>query len=167
MSMDICRIFVNTCKDEILWKVKSQYSEEIFFADYFGRDWKLEVENIRAEQRESRDLMQDLQDARDGITVVHASDAQRKHRAEQKERREEAKRKRISKLEKRLLDSGYDGLESIDQIRAQKWLGAERTCELEKLRKKKIEERKMEPVQMSLFPEIQVEKRHALHGKDE
>ena len=167
VSMDICRIFVNTCKDEILWKVKSQYSEEIFFADYFGRDWKLEVENIRAEQRESRDLMQDLQDARDGITVVHASDAQRKHRAEQKERREEAKRKRISKLEKRLLDSGYDGLESIDQIRAQKWLGAERTCELEKLRKKKIEERKMEPVQMSLFPEIQVEKRHALHGKDE
>lgn len=111
--------------------------------------------------------MQDLRDVRDGITVVHASDAQRKHRAEQKERREEAKRKRISKLEKRLLDSGYDGLESIDQIRAQKWLGAERTCELEKLRKKKIEERKMEPVQMSLFPEIQVEKRHALHGKDE
>ena len=61
MSMDICRIFANTCKDEIRWKVKSQYSEEIFFADYFGRDWKLEMENIRAEQRESRDLLQDLQ----------------------------------------------------------------------------------------------------------
>ena len=157
VSMDICRIFVNTCKDEILWKVKGQYSQELFFADYFGRDWKLEVENIRAEQRESRDLMQDLQDTRDGITVIHDSDAQRKQRIEKKERREEAKRKRISRLEKRLLDSRFDGLESIDQIRARKWLGEERICGLEKLRKKKEEEQKMEPVQMSLFPEIQAE----------
>ena len=71
--------------------------------------------------------------------------------------REEAKRKRISRLEKRLLDSRFDGLESIDQIRARKWLGEERICGLEKLRKKKEEEQKMEPVQMSLFPEIQAE----------
>lgn len=111
--------------------------------------------------------MQDLQDARDGITVIHASDAERRQSVEKKERREEAKQKRISRLEKRLLDSGFDGLESIDQIRARKWLGEEKICGLEKLRKKKEEEQKMEPVQMSLFPEIQEEKRHTLHGKDE
>ena len=57
------------------------------------------------EKRESRDLMQDLQDAKDGITVIHASDVERtkaeKKRADRKARQEQKKRKidkRIAEL---------------------------------------------------------------------
>ena len=35
------------------------------------------VLNIRSEQRESRDLIQDLQDIQSGIKITHASDTQK------------------------------------------------------------------------------------------
>ena len=60
-SMTICEQAEKRCKEHIYSREKDRYHAEIFL---YG--WRVEVLNIRAEQRESRDLMQDLQDIRDG-----------------------------------------------------------------------------------------------------
>lgn len=39
---------------------------------YVDKSMKMEIVNIRIEQRESRDLLQDLQDIRAGIQITHA-----------------------------------------------------------------------------------------------
>ena len=113
----------------------------------------MEITNIRAAQREGRDLLQDLEDIKAGITVVHESDAQKRASEEKKERRRSAKEKRIRKLEGKILETGYGSLEphSPDRIHADKWLGMERIRELEEMREKKQLEAKNSPVQLSIF----------------
>ena len=106
----------------------------------------MEITNIRAAQREGRDLLQDLEDIRAGITVVHESDAQKRASEEKRE-------KKIRKLEGKILETGYGSLEphSPDRIHAGKWLGMERIRELEEMREKKQLEEKNSPIQLSLF----------------
>ena len=128
--------------------VKDRYHVEILLYK-----WKVEVLNIRAEQREGRDLLQDLQDIREGIEVVHASDKQKAQKEEKKMRKQQSQEKRIARLEKKLIDTGYYNLEdySLDKIHADKWLGEERIQELEGMRQEKIKEEREKPVQLSLF----------------
>lgn len=152
-SITICRQAERRCREHIYDKAKSRYHKEILTCG-----WKVEILNIRAEQRESRDLVQDLQDIRDGIYVTHASDVDRKQKEEKKERRQRAQEVRIERLEKKILQIGYYNLEkySLDRIHADKWLGEERIRELEEIRYKRLEEKQNEPVQMTLFdfPEV-------------
>ena len=57
---------------------------------YPGYDWfefRYEVENIRIEAKETRDLLQDLRDVAEGIEVRHKSDEERKEKQEKRERR--------------------------------------------------------------------------------
>ncbi len=154
-SMTICEQAEKRCKEHIYSREKDRYHAEIFL---YG--WRVEVLNIRAEQRESRDLMQDLQDIRDGIKVTHASDVQKNQKEEKKRRRQQAQEKRKKKLEKKLLEVGYYNLEeySLDRIHADKWLGEERIEELEQMREQKMKEEQNLPVQISLFdfPEVMV-----------
>lgn len=152
-SMTICEAAVRNCKQDIVKKEKDKRHSEICL---FG--WNIEVLNIRAEHRESRDLMQDLEDIRNGIQIVHVSDLDRQKKEEKKERRSQAQQKKIEKLEKKLLDVGYQNLEeySLDKVHADKWLGEERIMELEGVRRQRLEEEKNKPVQISLFdfPEV-------------
>lgn len=155
VSMDICRNIVKLCQDEIeSWVRLNRYHTELFFAEYYGRVFTVEILNIRAEQRESRDLMQDLQDIRDGIQIFHASDAERQNKENKKERREKAKKKRIEAIEKKILDIGFGNLEYIDQNRAYKLLSLDRIDELEAVREEKIKKEQEKPVQMSIFDMI-------------
>ena len=147
-SMTICEAAVRKCRQKIIDKTKRKWHREIFVSG-----WKVEVLNIRAEYRESRDLMQDLEDIRNGIQIVHASDLERQKKEEKKERRQQTKQKKIERLEKKLLDVGYYNLEeySLDKIHADKWLGEERIAELEELRERRLKEEQEKPVQLSLF----------------
>nr|WP_300658735.1 hypothetical protein [uncultured Acetatifactor sp.] len=77
VGMDICRACAKLCRDKIEWKVRMEYSSELFHAEYYGKEFSVEVLDIRAERRESRDLMQDLEDIRSGIRVAHASDMEK------------------------------------------------------------------------------------------
>ncbi len=154
VSMDICKRYVQLCKNDLVQFVKlNQYHDKLFFAKWYGREYSVEITNIRAAQREARDLMQDLEDIRAGITVVHESDAKKRASEEKKERRRSAKEKKIRKLEGKILETGYGSLEphSLDRIHADKWLGMERIRELEEMREKKQLEKKNSPVQLSLF----------------
>ena len=115
--------------------------------------------NIRAEQRESRDLMQDLQDISEGIEVVHVSDKEKLIKEQKKDKRQTAAEKRIQKLEKKLVDIGYENLPktSLDRTHADKWFGPDRLEELAELRKLKLKEEQERPVQLSLFDMIKEE----------
>lgn len=147
-SVTICEEVAKRCETAIIRREKDNYHSRILLLG-----WTVEVLNIRAEQRESRDLLQDLQDIRDGITVTHASDEERNMKAAKRERTQRAKDARIAKLEKKLLDVGYCNLDeySLDRRHADKWLGEERIAELEEMRKAREEQGLNRPKQITLF----------------
>jgi len=147
-SITICEEIVKRCKADIIRKETDKRHTEVLL-----QGWKVDVLNIRAEQRESRDLMQDLQDIRDGIEVIHESDLKKKEKEAKKQRRQQAQEHKVKKLEKKLLEIGYYNLEeySLDRRHADKWLGEERIEELEQMRILREKERQSQPMQMSLF----------------
>ena len=108
--------------------------------------------DIRAERRESRDLMQDLEDIRSGIRVVHASDMEKLKAKAKKQRREKTHEAAVKRLEKKLLKEGYGSLKefSLDKRHADRWLGEERIAQLERQRNEMEKERREQPVQISL-----------------
>ena len=150
VSMDICRACVKLCRDRIERDVGLEYSHQLFNAEYYGKEFSVEVLNVRAERRESRDLMQDLEDIRNGIQVVHASDMQKLEAQAKKERRKKTHEAAVKRLEKKLLKEGYGSLEefSLDRRHADRWLGEERIAQLERQRQES--ERRERHVQISL-----------------
>lgn len=152
VNMDICRNYAKLCKDEIKWKVYLNYHAELFFAErYEGNEFAVEVLNIRAEQKESRDLMQDLQDIRDGIQIFHASDFEKRQKEQKRERRQQAKEKRIAAMEKRILSEGYGSMNAYEQNRVLKLIDSDRIEKLKAMREAKLKEEQEKPVQLSLF----------------
>ena len=154
VSMDICRQYVQLCKNDLIQFVKlNKYHTKIFFAEWYGYDYSVEIMNIRAMQREGRDLLQDLEDIKAGNTVVHESDRKKREAEEKRIRRNKAREKKIRKLEEKILEVGYWNLEpsSIDRIHADKWLHMERIEELEKMREKKRTEEQKQPIQLTVF----------------
>ena len=127
-SMTICEEAVKRCQKEIYEQEQRRYMMQI---SIYG--WKVEVMNIRAEQRESRDLMKDLADIRAGIEITHASDTLKAAKKAKSARRKKAREQRIAKLEQKIIETGIDHfpVNSIDYIHAHKWLGEERLAELE------------------------------------
>lgn len=152
VSMDICRACAKLCRDEIEWKVRMEYSRELFHAEYYGKEFSIEVLDIRAERRESRDLMQDLEDIRSGIRVVHASDMEKLKAKTKKQRKEKTHEAAVKRLEKKLLKEGYGSLKefSLDKRHADRWLGEERIAQLERQRNEMEKERREQPFQISL-----------------
>lgn len=154
VSITICDQIVKRCQRDIEKKTRDRYGMRVAL---FG--WKVDVMNIRAERRESRDLMQDLQDISDGIEVVHASDQEKRAKEQKKAKRQTAEEKRIQKLEKKLIDVGYENLPetSLDRVHADKWFDADRIEELAEIRKRKLKEEQERPVQLNLFDLIEGE----------
>lgn len=148
VSLTICEQAASRCVKKIVQKETLKRHAEILLCGT-----EVEVLNIRAEQRESRDLMQDLLDIQEGLKITHASDAEKRAKEEKRERRQKNEEKQVAKLEKKLLEVGYDNLEecSLDRVHADKWLGEKRIAELEEMRLQHEKEKQEQPVQMSLF----------------
>lgn len=102
VSATICEAYAKFNYNDILENEKSKLHKEIFL----NPDIKVEILNVRVEWRETRDLLQDLQDVANGIKVIHNSDLQKQTRAEKSERRKLRKQKRIQKLWKRWWENG-------------------------------------------------------------
>lgn len=150
-SIDICEAFVRiNAADEISYHYRINHS----FEKLINPTWKFEILNIRAEQRESRDLMQDLQDIRDGILITHASDDEKKQKEEKKKRRQQAKDKKITAMEKKIMEIGYENLDLYEQNKACGLLTMDRIDELEAERQEKMKKEQDKPVQLSLFDMI-------------
>ncbi|WP_367567242.1 hypothetical protein [Lacrimispora sp.] len=134
-----------------------QHSEALFFAEHLAeysdkyRKYKLEIQNVRIEKKESRDLIQDLEDIREGITVVHKSDSARKSKELKSQKRAKTNERKIAKLEANILKIGYENLEPLEKRHADKWLTKGRLMELKYIRKQKMKEEQEKPMQLSLF----------------
>ena len=153
VSMDICRNYIKLCKEDLIRDViQNDYHSELFFAKHYGRQFQVEVLNIRAEHREKRNQIQDMEDIQSGIKIQHASDNEKRRKAEKKEKRKKARQDRIHRLEKKLLTVGYSNLEphSLDRVHADKWLGEERIDELEKLRLQQEQKKTEAPQQITM-----------------
>ena len=148
-SLDICDAIVKTMQEDIRRNYEINHSS----MRLMDKTYTWEIYNIRAEAKPSRDLIQDLQDLRDGIPITFEDDMLKKRKAEVKEKRQKNKRKAIDRLEKKLIDIGYENLPdtSIDRVHADKWLDLERLEELETIRQQKIKKEQEKPVQLSLF----------------
>ena len=144
-----CKICARLFQDRIKEKVRNHYFTKLFFSEYHGRYFSFEIQKVRAERRESRDL----EDIRNGIQIMHASDMEKRDSENKRERRRQSRESAVRRLEKKLLESGYESLKeySTDRRHADKWLGPERIAELEKMRQLKEKEKKEQPVQLSLF----------------
>ena len=146
-SMDICEAFVKVQKDEIAYQYGVNHSREKFI----NPTWEFEILNIRAESKVSRDLMQDLQDIKEGIEFTHASDEEKRTKEFKHKKRETAKQKKIEKIEKRILEIGYCNMEPYEQERCCKYLDFDRIDELEAIREENLKKEQEKPVQLSLF----------------
>lgn len=123
---------------------KRKHSVPLFFAEYHGQKYELEILNVRIEKRESRDLFQDLADVREGIEVTHASDIIKANKQAKKERRVKAAEERYKRNWKLWVKTG-DELYRIRLLKAGITEG-----ELKEAREPaKIEPQKYE--QMSMF----------------
>lgn len=115
VSMDICEEVVTKCSDRIIR----------YFLDKCIPSPTTEVEilNIRAASRPSRDLLQDLEDIRDGIAIFHESDLIAKTKADKKAHREALFIRKKTTLAKKLVTVGLPNLPSTsaDYIHAYKW----------------------------------------------
>lgn len=148
-SLDICEAIVKTQQEDIRRNYEINHSSMMLMDETYT--W--EIYNIRAEAKPSRDLLQDLQDLRDGIPITFDDDRIKEKETKKKEQRNANKQKAIEKLEKKLIEIGYENLSdtSADRVHADKWLDPERLEELENIRRQKIKEEQEKPVQLSLF----------------
>ena len=149
VSMDICNDFIKLQSGEIHRKYLSNRGSTF---KMINKTYEFEILNIRAESRPSRDLMQDLEDIKAGISIIHSSDREKHEKEEKKQNRENAQQKKIEKLEKLILEVGYYNLPPgrIDKVHADKWLGKTRISELEAERKKRLRQEQEKPKQMQL-----------------
>ena len=148
VSMNICEAFVKLQSGRIYEDYKLNH-HHLWFMD---KTFEAEILNVRAESKPSRDLMQDLQDIQSGIEIRYDAGLRKANKEQKSKKRAEAKAKKIQALERKLLEIGYENLESysLDKVHADKWLEPERIQELTELREKRIEEEKNKPVQLSL-----------------
>lgn len=149
-SIDICEAFVKVQKDEIAYQYWINHSWEKFI----NPTWEFEILNIRAESKVSRDLMQDLQDIKEGIAITHASDEEKKDKELKSKKREASKQKKIKALEQRILQIGYCNMEPYEQQKCCKYLDFDRIDELEALREENIKKEQEKPVQLSFIDQL-------------
>ena len=146
VPLTICEAIAKYGKRDIIWRYRINHSREVFI----NPTMKFELINFRAARVDKRDLLQDLQDAAEGIKVVHAADETKAAAEQKRQKRELAKQKKIERIEKLILEKGSDNLDSCQFRRAEKALGLERIEELDEQRKNARSE---EPIQITLMEE--------------
>ena len=145
-SLTLAEVIAKACKADIQRREESKRSMDL----YLGHIDKIEVLNIRAERKESRDLLQDLKDVAEGTTIHHASDDAKAAKARKRENRQKAAQAKIRRLEQAILDRGFQDQPEHMKRRMMKFLGEERISELEAQREAAVPPSK--PEQLSFFP---------------
>lgn len=148
-SIDICEAFIKRQKEEISRWYEVNHSYE----KWIDSSFQFEIINVRAECKPSRDLLQDLEDLRNGITIYYDDEEEKLRKEKKKQHKEELQQKKVAKLEKKIREIGYENLEpfSSDKMHADKWFTRERLEQLEDERQQLIIKKQNELVQLSLL----------------
>ena len=149
VSMDICQNVVKLCQDEIRRKVDIEYQYQKYMTASKGEVYNVDVINVRAEQKECRDLMQDLQDLRDGIRISTMPTTKKNNRRKKERKNEIRQEKAVLKIEKKIRLNGYDSLDRSEKKIADKNLDQQRIAKLEQERLRQQDE--IQHKQMNLF----------------
>ncbi|MDD3029796.1 MAG: hypothetical protein PHS57_05910 [Alphaproteobacteria bacterium] len=138
------------------WQIRNsrEYANLYFEEHHWHGRFRVEVKNIRVipkGAKDARDLMADLQAAKDGVTVIHASDQKKAAAETKKERREKAKAAKIRRMEQVVRSGQFSELEQFQQERIEKTIGGDRLEELmeDAARARSI----VKPEQVSMFTE--------------
>lgn len=145
-SLTVCEAIVKYGWREVERRIRLNYHHDLFF----DKTLEIEVSNLRAARVDTRDIVQDLQDAANGIEVTHAADNLKAAKAQKRARREAAKAQRIRKAEKMILAYGWEDLDSLWKRRAEKLLDDDRIYELNQ-QWKSSKATAVEETQMNLF----------------
>lgn len=145
-SLTVCEAIVKYGWREVERRIRLNYHHDLFF----DKTLEIEVSNLRAARVDTRDIVQDLQDAANGIEVTHAADNLKAAKAQKRARREAAKAQRIRKAEKMILAYGWEDLDSLWKRRAEKLLDDDRIYELNQ-QWKSSKATAAEETQMNLF----------------
>ena len=121
INLTIAEIIAKSFKYKIREKVNMKYHAELFFNEYYGKYFKVEVLNVRAEKRVSRDLEQDLKDIAEGYTVSHESDLIAEEKEQKRIKRDETQNKKAERLIKTVFEKGYDRLNDTELRRLKKF----------------------------------------------
>lgn len=150
-NLELCKIIARCGRKEIESKVRMKYSRELHFATYHNEFFEVEVLNIRAEKRESRDLEQDLRDIAMGIEVLHQSDIDKSAKTHKKEMREKRVEDKIKRIKNKVLSGDIKSLSGSEKRQLDKLLDKEiiSTSEVEGWQKEY--KNKQQYNQMSLF----------------
>lgn len=143
VSMTLAEVIAKVCKRDIQRREESRRSMALFR----GEIDKIEILNVRAAKKEGRDLLQDLNDIKEGATIHHASDDAKAAAAQKRENLQKAAAAKNKRLEKLILEGGFENQPGHLKRRMEKFLGLDRCYELEAQRKKSTSE----PEQLKLF----------------
>ena len=121
VSLTICEAIAKYARHRVIENYQFKRHHELFF----DKSLRYELLNIRAARMDVRDLLQDLQDVRDGIMVEHQADNLKAVKAQKHQRKEAATAKKLAKLEARVLKEG-DTMPGFALERAERRLGWER-----------------------------------------
>lgn len=148
VSMDICNAFIKVQSEKIYrryhWNTESTMQ-------IFDKTFKGEIINIRAESKPSRDLMQDLEDIQNGISIVHASDQEKYWKEYKRKKREQSKQKALDKIKKKVIQNGLESLTYSENKKLENSLSSEEIYELSSQYFKRLEDEKNKPTQLDLF----------------
>lgn len=120
IPIEIAEFIAQKRPDLIIEYARMKHSTDLFFHEYHNRYFRLDIKNIRAERRESRDLLQDLNDIQEGITVIHESDTLKKAKEQKRERRKNAQNKKVKKLKDLITKYGFENLDPVQKSKLRK-----------------------------------------------
>lgn len=115
ISLSVAEIIAKSFQHKIQRKEEMRHHSDLFFNKYHGVYFELEVLNVRAEKRVSRDLEQDLKDIADGIAVTHESDLLASQKEVKHQRRIEAEQKKVKRLLNTIFEKGKENLTPVEQ----------------------------------------------------
>lgn len=151
VSLDICRSYEKLCKAELEASIRLKYHSQLFYAEFHHEKFEIDILNIRSECRASRDLLEDLENLKQGIKISFYEENEQWKQKQKKEARRVAQKKKQEHFERLILKSGYASQTREMQKKIEKILSAERIRELEAEYEKRIRAERERPVQLNLF----------------
>lgn len=142
VSLTICEAI---CRYSV-WRVKRHLLLNRHWDLFANPTLRIEYCNFRAGKAAGRDLLQDMQDAANGIAVSHDADNIADAKRVKREKREAAAKKKLAQMERRIMSDGLENIPRHLMVRMERDLGYERMKELDEMRTKSHED-----MQTSLF----------------
>ena len=130
VSLTICQAVV----DYGLHDVRATFERNWFWRKFRDPSLQIEAVNFRVARQDTRDLLQDLRDVAAGIQVTHAADELKVAKEQKKARRQAAKAAKAQRVQRLILQKGWDALDVRQKRQAEKLLGADGIDQAEKLR---------------------------------